>query len=237
LPFMSLKRENVAEANPQILFEVSSPTMIDLHTHTIFSDGELLPSELVRRAEVKGYTAIALTDHVDYTNLEHVLSSLLKAKYLEDVLDIRVLVGVELTHVPGEKIEPLAALARRSGAELVVVHGETPAEPVRPGTNRAALEAGVDILAHPGFLTRAEAEMARERGVCLEITSRAGHNITNGHVARMAKEAGALMVVNTDAHSPEDLIDQERAVQIAFGAGLDWEESRKIVVEHAILNK
>jgi histidinol phosphatase-like PHP family hydrolase len=211
--------------------------MIDLHTHTIFSDGELLPSELVRRAAVLGYTAIALTDHVDYTNAEHVLSCLLKAKYLEDVLNIRVLVGVELTHVPGEKIANLSALARRSGAELVVVHGETPVEPVQPGTNRAALEAGVDILAHPGFLTKEEAEMARDKGVCLEITARAGHNITNGHVARVAKEAGASLVVNTDAHSPEDLIDTERAVQIAFGAGLDLQEARQIVIEHAILNK
>jgi uncharacterized phage-associated protein len=32
--------------------------MIDLHTHTLFSDGELLPSELVRRAEMTGYEAL-----------------------------------------------------------------------------------------------------------------------------------------------------------------------------------
>jgi histidinol phosphatase-like PHP family hydrolase len=211
--------------------------MIDLHTHTIFSDGELLPSELVRRARVLGYTAIALADHVDYTNVEHVLSCLLKAKYLEDVLDIRVLVGVEITHVPAEKIAGLSALARRLGAELVVAHGESPVEPVQPGTNRAALEAGIDILAHPGFLSAEEAEMARDRGVCLEITARAGHNITNGHVVRMAKQAGAMMVVNTDAHSPEDLIDTDRAVQIAHGAGLEMQEARKIVVDHAILGR
>ncbi len=48
--------------------------MIDLHTHSSFSDGELIPSELVRRAFVLGYTAIAITDHVDYTNIEHILS-------------------------------------------------------------------------------------------------------------------------------------------------------------------
>ena len=93
--------------------------MIDLHTHTTFSDGELIPSELVRRAEVLGYTAIGITDHVDYTNIEHVLTCVSKAKYLEDVLDIRVLVGVELTHVPPQKIGPLAILARkRVGARL-----------------------------------------------------------------------------------------------------------------------
>lgn len=209
--------------------------MIDLHTHTTFSDGELIPSELVRRAEVKGYTAIGLTDHVDYTNIEHVLFCISKAKYMEDVLDIRVLPGVELTHVPPSKIAPLVSLARRLGAEIVVMHGETPAEPVRPGTNRAALEAGVDILAHPGFITLEEAELAKEKGVCLEITARAGHNITNGHVVRMARQAGAMMVVDTDAHSPEDLIDSERAVQIAVGAGLDQEEAQRIVQSHAIV--
>jgi len=209
--------------------------MIDLHTHTTFSDGELIPSELVRRAEVLGYTAIGITDHVDFTNIEHVLLCVSKAKYMEDVLDIRVLPGVELTHVPPAKIMPLVTLARRLGAEIVVVHGETPVEPVRPGTNRAALEAGVDILAHPGFITIEEAELARENDVCLEITSRAGHNITNGHVVRMALQAGAKMVVDTDTHAPEDLIDSMRAVQIAVGAGLSQEEAARIVKDHAIV--
>ena len=137
--------------------------------------------------------------------------------------------------MPPQKIAPLADMARRLGAEVVVVHGETPVEPVRPGTNRAALEARVDILAHPGFITLEEAELARENDVCLEITARSGHNITNGHVVRMALQAKAKMVVDTDTHSPEDLIDCERAVQIAVGAGLSQEEAQKIVKDHAIV--
>jgi len=209
--------------------------MIDLHTHTTFSDGELIPSELVRRAEVLGYTAIGITDHADYTNIEHIICSVSKAKYLEGILDIRILPGVELTHVPPQKIAQLADLARNLGAEIVVVHGESPVEPVRPGTNRAALEAGVDILAHPGFITLEEAEMARDNDVCLEITSRSGHNITNGHVVQMAIQAGAKMVVDTDAHAPEDLIDSERAIRIAFGAGLTLEEAREIVLHQAMI--
>ena len=39
----------------------------DLHTHTVFSDGELIPAELVRRAMVLGHDVIAITDHVDMT--------------------------------------------------------------------------------------------------------------------------------------------------------------------------
>jgi histidinol phosphatase-like PHP family hydrolase len=211
--------------------------MIDLHTHTTFSDGELIPSELVRRAEVLGYTAIGITDHVDYTNIEHILSCIRKAKYLEEVLDMQVMVGAELTHVPPARIGPLADLARKLGAEIVIVHGETPVEPVCPGTNRAALIADVDILAHPGFITAEEAELARENGICLEITSRPGHNITNGHVVRMAKLAGAKMVVDTDSHAPGDLISSERAVEIAMGAGLTQEEAADIVNNHAIIRR
>jgi histidinol phosphatase-like PHP family hydrolase len=209
--------------------------MIDLHTHTIFSDGELIPSELLRRAEVKGYTAIGLTDHVDFTNIENVLSSISKAKYLEDVLNMKILAGVELTHVPPEKMETMAILARRLGAELIVVHGETPVEPVRPGTNLAAIKSGVDILAHPGFLTLEEADLARDNNVCLEITSRSGHNITNGHVVRMAQQTGAKLIVDTDTHSPEDLIDTNRAIQIAIGAGLTSDEAKRLVTDHPIV--
>ena len=99
--------------------------LIDLHTHTIFSDGELIPSELARRAVIHGYEAIAITDHADYTNLEQLIEAAKKAKYLENEWDIHVLAGVELTHVPPRKIAPLAKKAKELGAEIVVVHGET----------------------------------------------------------------------------------------------------------------
>lgn len=194
--------------------------MIDLHTHSIFSDGELIPSELVRRAVVHGYTGIAITDHVDFTNIEHVLSSVRKAKYLEEVWDIRILAGVEITHVPPQKISRLVDMARQMGAEIVVVHGETLAEPVISGTNRAAIEAGADILAHPGLISKEDVQLAADKGVCLEITSRCGHNRANGHVAKVALDVGAEVVVGTDTHSPDDLITDEDALKIAMGSGL-----------------
>lgn len=214
----------------------SGTLMIDLHTHTVFSDGELIPSELVRRAEMKGCRALGITDHVDFTNVEFVIRQVSKVKELEDVLEMRILCGVELTHVPPAKMEKLATLARRLGADLVVVHGETPVEPVAPGTNRMALEIGAEILAHPGFLTPEEADLARENDVCLELTARRGHNITNGHVARLAQEARAKMVVDTDAHAPDDLIDRERAIEIARGAGLSLERATDVVDKHTIID-
>jgi len=203
--------------------------MIDLHTHSIFSDGELLPSELVRRAVVHGYTAIAITDHVDFTNIEYVLDGIKKARYLEEVWDIRVLAGVEITHVPPQKIPALVDLARELGSEIVVVHGETLVEPVLTGTNKAAIEAGADILAHPGLISKEDALLAADLGVCLEITARCGHNRANGHVVRIAEEVGADLIVGTDSHSPGDLVTDDEALNIAMGAGLSEKHAQEVL--------
>jgi histidinol phosphatase-like PHP family hydrolase len=93
-------------------------------------------------------------------------------------------------------------------------------EPVHPGTNRAAIEAKVDILAHPGLITREEAELAAKNGVCLEITTRKGHSLSNGHVAKMAGATGAKLVIDTDTHEPGDLVTDEFARTVLLGAGI-----------------
>ena len=40
--------------------------------HSLFSDGELLPSELARRALKLNHEVIAITDHIDYYNVEEI---------------------------------------------------------------------------------------------------------------------------------------------------------------------
>ena len=197
----------------------------DLHTHTVYSDGELIPAELVRRAMVLGHDVIAITDHVDMTNVEFVVTNVVKAVELcEDY--IKTIPGVEITHVPPSKIDKVAKLARKYGAEWVVVHGETVTEPVAPGTNRASAEnPEIDILAHPGFITEEEAQRAKDNDVILEVTGRAGHNITNGHVVNMARKVGAKMVIDSDTHAPENLMAEAAALTVALGAGMTAEEA------------
>jgi len=199
--------------------------MIDLHTHTFFSDGTLCPAELMQRAEEKGLLAVALTDHADPSNLEHMLGQLTRGlQELNRCHRIRALAGVELTHVPPSLIAPLTKRARDLGAEIVVVHGETIVEPVPQGTNLAALEAGVDVLAHPGLLTAEQAKLAAKNGALLEISGRAGHCLGNGRVVSLAREAGARLVINSDAHASRDLIDAAMARKIGLGAGLSEQE-------------
>jgi len=195
--------------------------MIDLHTHTFLSDGELLPSELVRRAKVKGYRIIGISDHVDITNIEHVVSAMVRlSNKMEFYEGITILPGVEITHVPKGLIKEMITLAKKLGIFYVVVHGETIVEPVQEGTNREAIEGGADVLAHPGIITEADVVLAREKGVLLEISGRKGHSLGNGRVGSLAKQIGAPLVFYTDAHSPADLVTEEEARRVVVGAGL-----------------
>lgn len=195
--------------------------MIDLHTHSLFSDGGLLPSELIRRAEAAGYEAVAITDHGDSSNLDWIIPRIVKVcRDVKHYGKIQAVPGIELTHLPPDLILPLMQQARNLGAQIIVVHGETVVEPVSPGTNRKAIEAGVDILAHPGLISEEEVSLAKEKNVFLEITSRKGHSLSNGHVARLALQVGAPMVLNSDSHLPEDLLSKEAARKVAVGAGM-----------------
>ncbi len=196
--------------------------MIDLHTHSIFSDGELVPFELIRRAESIGYSAIAITDHVDSSNIDLIVPRIVKAvDKISGSTPIVVLPGAEITHAPPELIPDLVKEARKLGAKIVVVHGETIVEPVRKGTNRAAILAGADILAHPGLISMEDLLSAKEKNVLLEITSRKGHSLSNGYVAKEAMRFGVPLCLNTDSHSPSDLITGEMARQVLLASGIE----------------
>jgi histidinol phosphatase-like PHP family hydrolase len=203
--------------------------MIDLHTHTFFSDGVLVPAEHLRRFEALGYVAVAITDHADSSNMDFIIPRMIQAaKDLNPVSRTRLLPGIELTHIPPALIGRLTHKARELGAQVVVMHGETIVEPVAPGTNMAAIEAGVDVLSHPGFLTAAEAKLAAQKGVLIELSGRKGHSLANGHVAKTALHAGAKLVVNADAHAPGDFLTPEMALMVALGAGLSKEDYKQI---------
>jgi putative hydrolase len=150
------------------------------------------------------------------------------ADQLSRVMSVRVIPGIEITHVPPVLIAGMAVRARSLGARLVLVHGETIAEPVAPGTNRAALEADIDVLAHPGLISEEEVVLAKERGIFLEISTRKGHSLTNGHVAYLARRCGAQLVINTDSHEPADLVSSDKAIRIVQGAGLEREDFERM---------
>jgi histidinol phosphatase-like PHP family hydrolase len=201
---------------------IESSGIIDLHTHTFFSDGVLIPSELVYTAKQAGYEAIAITDHVDFSNMDSVIPKILKAAHhLEQEYGIVVLVGAEITYVPPKLIDKAAKECRNWGAEIIVVHGETLAENVPPETNFYAASADIDILAHPGFLTKEVAEIARDNDVKIELAARIHHGRKNKEIAEIARAVGAKMVIDSDAHKPQDLLSHDLIQATLALAGLE----------------
>lgn len=195
--------------------------MYDLHTHSLLSDGILLPSEIAVRYAACGYKAIAITDHADYSNIETTVKAILEftQRWPKDS-QIKVLPGIELTHLPLSQFEPLAKYARAKGIKIIIAHGETLAEPVMKGTNRQALEADIDILAHPGLITEEEVKLAKKKGIFLEVTARKGHQDTNPHLVELALKLGADLILSTDSHLPEDIIAPDELKNFGIKAGL-----------------
>ena len=116
--------------------------MYNLHCHSLLSDGDLLASELAVRFQALGYKAIAITDHADYSNIDTLINSIMQfSRHWPKNSKLKVLPGIELTHLPLEQYKPLAKYAREQGIKIIIGHGETLAEPVIKGTNRACLEA------------------------------------------------------------------------------------------------
>jgi histidinol phosphatase-like PHP family hydrolase len=203
----------------------------DFHMHTTMSDGELLPMELIRRAAAKDHRAVALTDHASFSNFEWIVEAVSRDCKKADAWGIEAIPGVELTHVPVRYIDEAIRKSRKKGAEVIVIHGETPVEPVEKGTNRkAVMNPDVDILAHPGMIEQDDVDLAAENGVYLEVTCRRGHSLSNGHVVSLARRSKAKLLVNTDTHSPEDLSTMEFANIVARGAGMTPEEVRSALV-------
>jgi putative hydrolase len=204
----------------------------DFHTHTSLSDGDLSPMEMVRRAVAQGYKSIALTDHAAVGDLELFVPILVQVCAMARARwNILAIPGIELTHLPSKTIPEMAKKAKDLGAWIVVVHGETVVEPVEKGTNLAAIESpDVDVLAHPGLITLEEAKRAAANGTYLEISARKGHSLTNGHVAKMALEAGAKLVIDSDAHTDSDLLSDDFAMAVLKGAGMNEEACKAALI-------
>lgn len=206
----------------------------DFHTHSCASDGELSRMELIRRAAVNGYKYICVTDHCGEGDLENIIKSCVTdCKLANKNWDIKAFAGIELTHIPPKEICRLAKRAKELGAAIVIVHGETIVEPVAERTNEFAVNCkDVDILAHPGLIKEEYIHTAKENDVFIELTMRQGHCLSNGYIANISKQINAKMLLNTDAHSPLDLLTKDRAVKALQAAGLNPEDIKKILVDN-----
>ena len=205
----------------------------DFHTHSFLSDGVLLPMEALRRAHALDIEVYAITDHASASTLDIIPKVVKDCELATKHWGIIAIPGIELTHVPVGAMDELIDQSLELGAKLIVIHGETISEPVEKGTNlQAAKNKKADILAHPGLLTKEEAEYCKKNDVFVEITFNRNHAYTNGHVVDIGREVGVDFILNTDTHSPKDMITYEQAEIVLSGAGLTQEETKKTLQDN-----
>ena len=178
--------------------------MIDLHTHSLLSDGALVPAELVRRAIGEGLRRYS--HNRPRGQLQPGLHRPQGRARGRGALGPMPIVGhtrhrdnarPAVRHSgPGEAGEGTGRKAGRGARRDAGRAGDARHEPGRHNVRRGhTLAPRADQQAR----TRA---LAAKKGVYLEISARKGHSLSNGHVAAMATETGARLVINTDAHEP-----------------------------------
>lgn len=222
--------------------------MFDFHIHVNCSGGRdgLLPSEAMRLAKCAGSGAVGDRPgrSLDPAILLPTLKTLVKTCSL--YADIEAFAGVELVHVPPALLPDAVGQAREQGAALILAHGESIprqlADVVETGTNLAAINAGVDILAHPGLITVEDAQLAAEKGVLLELNTAPGTVSPTG-ISSAWQNASAANCCSTLTLPVQPTLNpptSRRALRkaAALGAGLDAEGlSRLHVTERKLVQK
>ncbi len=87
--------------------------IVDLHLHTLASDGRLTPTELVRLVARQGLTTVAITDHDTTDGLAEAFEA------AREFPGLRIIPGIELSaDVPGDEVHVLGYFINSDDAEL-----------------------------------------------------------------------------------------------------------------------
>jgi DNA polymerase (family 10) len=220
----------------------------DLHTHTNYSDGRATIEEMVEGAAALGYDYIALTDHSPSARIARGLGRGRLEKKIEEIERVRkqrgrhkpqILLGAEVDILADGKLDYPEDILARFDVVVAAVHSSF--RQSRDRMTKRMLDAinnpYVHILAHP--LTRLMGsrepvefdferiiEAAVEAGVALELNSQPLRLDLTDTMARAAQEAGALLAINTDAHSVGQLELMRYGVSQARRGGV---EARSVV--------
>jgi len=220
----------------------------DLQMHTTASDGKGTIEEMAAAAEALGYQYIAITDHSKRVSMSGLDAKKLRAHW--KAIDgwnaggagrerrLTILKSVELDILENAKLDlPDDVLAEADYVVATIHYGLNQSE--RQLTERllvAVEHPWVDAIGHPTgrVVNRREpypldfervARAAAAAGCLLEINGSERMDLPDT-MAAAAKQAGARLVLSTDAHHPSHLAHMRYAVDLARRAGL---EARDVV--------
>jgi DNA polymerase (family 10) len=218
----------------------------DLHVHTNWSDGHDTLEAMVRAAQAKGYEYVGISDHSQSLYIagglkeEEVFEEDAEMKALQEKMpNIRILHGAEIEILEGGELDYPEEVLRKLDYAIGAIHSRF-TQPEAEMTARviAAIEnEHMNILAHPTARQINEREpialdlpkvfeAAAETGTALELNAGISRLDLKGAHARAAREAGAPLIINTDAHATVGLD------QMKYGVGQarrGWLEAKDVV--------
>ena len=216
----------------------------DLHSHTTLSDGRNTLEEMAEAARARGYAYLAITDHsASHGFGDHVTAERLWERIEEvrewnegqgkDSKGFRLLAGSEINigldgglDYPDDLVEALDWVVASVHTSFSISEKEM------TGRVLEAIEnPNVDCIGHLtgrligrrepyGIDVEMVAAAAARTGTMIEINGNPNRRDLSEHHARLAREAGVSIVLNTDAHGVDTLDNMAYAVATARRAWL-----------------
>lgn len=213
----------------------------DLHAHSTWSDGVMELEEMAAAARARGYQYMAVCDHSQSLRVANGLDVERLRRQAHQIADLnqefddfRLLSGIEVDILADGSLDlPDDVLAERDVVVASIHTGfRQEGERLTQRVLQAMQNEHVDIIGHPTgrLLGRRDPyeidmeqviEMAAKTGTALEINSSPDRLDMNDIYARWAREAGVKVVINTDAHSLEEMDNMQLGVNVGRRAWLE----------------
>jgi DNA polymerase (family 10) len=218
----------------------------DLHVHTMATDGHNTIEEMARAAQQLGFTYIAITEHSKRLTVTHGLDEKRLLQQIEEIdclnqrlKGITVLKGIEVDILEDGSLDLPDPILAQLDLVIGAIHSKFHLSRAKQTTRilKAMDHPHFSMLAHPSgrLLEQREpydVDMARiihqasERGCYLELNAHPERlDLLDSH-CRMAKEAGVLVSINSDAHTIADLANLKYAIGQARRG---WLEKRDVL--------
>jgi DNA polymerase (family 10) len=227
-----------------------------VHVHTTHSDGRASVEAMAASAQDAGYGYIGICDHSQAVVYANGLNEDRVREQWDEIDQInarfdgfRVLKGIEVDIMVGGGFDFPESFLSKFDLVVASIHSgfSMSKEEATQRIVDAVQSPHVDILGHPtgrlllsrdgySFDIRAVCEAAASSATAIELNAHPRRLDLDWRDLRLARECGAKVSINTDAHSIEGLADMVYGVGIARKAGLESDDIINTMTVDALMD-